>query len=229
MDHDWTFERVIPLDWTTRLVFFQFSFSNPKLVPASVRRLEQETREQSKERAARKTNKDNGVREIIPPTTNVTLFTTFDFDDMGAQGYELVDAFYQPRVRSDGTVYHAVRYTFCRQSFVNDLNGEFLQARPWILAELQELCLALWRVRASLCPFFENDTPIHGQSVVSVNMELRVPMFGPDGRQLTGWKTDPSGRKIGNAPALIWPEHELVVRDWTLSLVPYEPPTTYLK
>jgi hypothetical protein len=184
----------------------QFSFSNINVVPTSVKKLELEMLE---ERNERKTYKGNG-EVIIKPIENVSLV---EFLDNLEVGYELVDAFYQPRIDPKdprgNRIYHMVRFLFARRKYVK-LSDEFKEVRSTIYAELRKICeQAMWRVRAFLNPFFMDDEEVLGQRALSINLEARKPLFHPDGQPVTVWQKDERGNRVGETPFPLKPDYYL--------------------
>jgi hypothetical protein len=201
---------VITLDDSVRLVSMQFSFSNINVVPTSVKKLELEMLE---ERNERKTYKGNG-EVIIKPIENVSLV---EFLDNLEVGYELVDAFYQPRIDPKdprgNRIYHMVRFLFARRKYV-ELSDEFKEVRSTIHAELRKICeQAMWRVRAFLNPFFMDDEEVLGQRALSINLEARKPLFHPDGQLVMVWQKDERGNRVGETPFPLKPDYYLRIED----------------
>lgn len=160
---------------SVRLVFLQFTFSNPKIVPLFVRRIEPKTLAEEIEHK----NQIPG-RQIIEPIANVSLqFFPFYLE---ANGYQLTDAFYQTRFKEkDNRPYHMVRFLFYQQQNLRISSEEFRQIQSLLRAELQELSnTALWQVKAFLNPFFENGQEVPGQYALSINLAARRPFFEPN-------------------------------------------------
>jgi hypothetical protein len=209
----------IPLDDSVKLIMFQFSFSNKDLVPLFVRWETPETAQERKARAARKADPQNGVEEVIPATMNASLWELFFSGDLATAGYELVDAFYKPRQKPDRSVYRMVRFTFCR--FVRVTDEKFKNTLPLTMDVFRQFCrAAMWRVRASINPFYEDGKLIAGQRAVSVNLEVRTPLFEPDGKPIVQWQKDAADNRVGTAPVPLAPDYELRVKDDALELVP---------
>lgn len=170
---------MLTLDGPVRLVSIQFSFSNPKIVPQSVKRLEHET---PARRAVRKGRADGTM--VIAPTPGVSMGEFVD--QLEAAGYELVDALYEPRINThsrtrENATYHMMRFIFARREFV-DLSEWFRGVRVAVSADLRKMCgEALWRVRVFSNPFRKDGEEISGQRALSVNLEVRVPL-GLDGQ-----------------------------------------------
>ena len=202
-----------------RLVAFQFSFSNPNIVPHSLKQLERkgETLEEQNERKAR----EGSGSMIIKPTENCSLVQFLD--NLKGAGYEMVDAFYQSRIDPKDPrgrrMYHMMRFLFVRHEDV-DISDEFKKVRNVIGAELREICTqALWRVRAFRNPFFKGGEEISGQRALSVNLEARKPLFYPDGQPITVWQKDEKGYRVGDKPQAIKPDYCLHIKDDAVQLL----------
>lgn len=182
------------LDSSVRLVLLQFSFSNPSAIPPSVRRRSPETPEERDERKDRA----DGVM-IIQPTEGTSLA---EFPrDLEAAGYKLVDAFCKERINKNNPHmkrYHMVRFTFARREYAEISQG-FWKVREAIRAELQSICgSSLWRVRAFDNPFYQDGAEVSGQRTMSVNLEVREPLF-VNGQPVKMWGRDSEGKRIGEA------------------------------
>lgn len=203
---------MVPLQ-NVRMIVVQFSFSNPEVIPSGIKRRGRET---AFEHIARKLQK-TGER-VIEPTGNCSM----DFlGELGAVGYELVDAFYQ--ARPDGNdlhgTYHTVRFVFARHEFAS-VSEPFALARDNICAELREMLrTAFWRVRAFLNPFYRNGEEIAGQKSLSVNLEARISRFLPDGSPVVARLKDANGKKVGT-PQPLTPDFRLAVVGDTIRLLP---------
>jgi hypothetical protein len=200
----------------TRLVALQFSFSNPDVIPPTVKRLGRETPE---ERVLRK-SRASGVM-VIEPTERCSLVELLG--ELEAAGYEMVDAFYQERIDAKDPrgkrTYHMVRFLFAHREFV-ELSDEFKKTRDIIRAELRSMCeSAMWRVRAFSNPFYKNGEEIPDQHAVSINLEARQPLFRPDGQPVTVWQKDENGKKVGGAPRPIKPDYCLRIVGDAIQLV----------
>ncbi len=199
---------MIELNGAIRLVALQFCFTNPDVVPPSVKRLVRETPEK---RVVRK-DRSNGF-VVIEPTAKCSL-VKFP-GELEAAGYELVNAFCEERIDGKDArgkrTYYMVRLLFARSEFV-DISAEFREVRDTIRAGLQELCeSAMWRVRAFSNPFFMDGEEIPGQRAVSINLEAREPLFRPDGQPVVVWQKDERGERVGDAPLPIVSERRLCV------------------
>lgn len=204
---------------SVRLISFQFSFSNPRIVPHSLKQLEREG-ETLEKRNERKEREGSGSM-IIEPTENCSLVEFLD--NLEEAGYEMVDAFYQSRVDPKDPcgrrMYHMMRFLFARREYV-DLSDEFKKVQDTIRAELREICAqAMWRVRVFRNPFFKKGEEIPGQHALSINLEARKPLFCPDGQPVTVWQKDEDGRRVGDKPIPIKPDHCLRIKDNAVQLL----------
>ncbi|MFA4999224.1 MAG: hypothetical protein WC519_00605 [Parcubacteria group bacterium] len=178
------------------LVVLQFSFSNPNVIPVTVKRQNRETFE---EHVARKGRSTSGVM-VIEPTERCSLVEFLK--GLETAGYEMVDAFYKERIDDKDSrnkrTYHMVRFLFARREFI-ELSGEFKMVRDVVLTELRHICEgAMWRVRAFSNPFYKNGEEIPDQRTLSVNLEVRQPLFYPDGEPVTVWQKDGNGKRVGD-------------------------------
>ncbi|MCL5006887.1 MAG: hypothetical protein M1153_01970 [Patescibacteria group bacterium] len=148
---------------------------------------------------------------IIEPTEGCSLLELLG--DLEVAGYELVDAFYQQRIdakdpRGERT-YHMVRFLFASREFAEPSKW-FKSIRDKLLNELRTICEnALWRTRCFLNPFYENGEEVVDQRFVSVNLEVRQPLFHPDGQPVTIWKRNEEGKRVGDAPVPLTSSHRL--------------------
>ena len=132
-----------------RLVMLQFSFSNPGVIPAAVKKLENEAPEEWFARKARY----GTSAYLIEPVENVSLSKLLAGVEQA--GYQLTDAFYRPRLDQKERTYHTARFVFCRPEHANPC-PELAEKRELIRSELGKMCeQAAWRVRAYLNPFFQ--------------------------------------------------------------------------
>lgn len=207
---------MVALNGTVRLVALQFSFSNPDAMPSAVKRLDRETQE---ERVVRKSH-SSGVM-VIEPTEKCSLAEFLE--ELEAAGYEMVDGFYKERIDAKDPrgkrTYHMVRFLFARHEFV-ELSDEFKKVRDVIRAELRSICeSAMWRVRSFSNPFYKNGEEIPDQRAVSINLEVRQPLFRPDGQPVTVWQKDENGKRVGDAPLPLKADHCLRIVGDTVSLM----------
>ena len=197
-----------------RLVTLQFSFTNPDVVPSCVKRLSHETQEQA---VARKAMPTPG-QPVIQPTEDASLMRLPSA--LEKVGYELVDAFYKPRIdQKSGRTYHMVRFVFAHHDYVN-LSDEFKRVRNTIRVALDEVCIqAMWRVRSFVNPFFKDGTQCDGQSALSLNFEARKPLFLPNGQPVVVWQRDANGEKVGEAPLPLKAKVAVSVQDQAVQLL----------
>jgi len=207
---------MVVLNDAIRLISLQFSFSNPDVIPATVRRQNQET---PKERVERKSH-SNGIM-VIEPTEKCSLIEFLG--QLEEAGYEMVDAFCKERINAkdlhNKRTYHMVRFLFARREFA-ELSDEFLEVRDIIRAELWSICKsAMWRVRSFSNPFYKNGEEIHDQRTVSINLEARQPLFRPNGQQVAVWQKDESGKHVGDAPLVLKADCSLRIEGNAIQLV----------
>jgi len=199
-----------------RMVTLQFSFSNPNVIPASVKRLDKETKE---ERVTRK-SRSSGVL-VISPTEKCSLVEILS--GLESSGYVLVDGSCIERIDArdpDNKTYHMARFVFVHRRFAN-VSPQFEAVRDVIRDELDSICRdAFWRVRAFLNPFYgEGGEEVLDERAVSINLEVRLPLFHPDGTLVKVWWKDEYGERIGSVPFPIRANHHLRVSDGIVRLV----------
>jgi hypothetical protein len=201
------------LGTSVRLVSLQFSFSNPDVVPECVKKLPRETQEEA---SARKTMPIPG-QAIIQPTEDVSLVEIPGM--LEKAGYELVDAFYKPRIdQKTKKTYHMVRFVFAHHAHVS-LSPEFKSVRDRIRLALDGICTqAMWRTRSFLNPFYKDGERVEDQYAMSLNFEVRKPLFLPDGQPVVMWEKDAQGKRTGTAPVPLKARLNLVVEDQTIAL-----------
>lgn len=187
---------MVMLDRSVRRVMLQFSFSNPEVIPISMRR-----KTQSEPLLFDRKTRPNGTLVIIP-TEKCSLA---DFiRELEMSGYEMVDAFYRKRIDSRDSggkkKYHMVRFIFVRHEF-SELSDEFINRRNVVQAELRSICSAsLWRVKLFKNKFYKDDREVNGQYALSINMDARQPLLCHNGQPVTVWQKDNSGNRIGKTP-----------------------------
>ncbi|HNY35839.1 MAG TPA: hypothetical protein PLD14_02400 [Candidatus Pacearchaeota archaeon] len=196
------------------LIIIQGSFSNEEAVPKSLKMIIPETVTQSELRRSRE-----GVGYMVDIRDGCS--TTDLLSDIKKSGYELVDAFYQPRVNPKDPThrsrYFMVRYTFARKENAEP-SAEFLTKKTTIENDLQKLLSeAIWRIRFFLNPFFKDGKVIEGCQVASINLEARKPLFLPNGQSVVQWNRDQQGNKIGDAPEPIKAKTIFRVSESTIS------------
>jgi hypothetical protein len=186
-----------------RMILLKFSFSNEKVVPPEVKKIESETVQEMEERESR----SSGIL-ALEPIHNIGLLRFLE--DIREAGFELVNALYQLRRADDrGRTFHMVRYDFCHRDHV-ELSSEFRQKREPIEDSLRRICLeAAWRVRAFVNPFFVKGEMVPGQTVAVINLEARKPLIDGNGQRIVAWKKDERGNRVGASPVPLEPDHIL--------------------
>jgi len=207
--------KVVTLDGAVRMVALQFNFSNPRVIPESVKHLSPET---PRERVERKSC-STGV-QVIEPTGRCSLVEFLG--ELGTTGYEMIDAFYKERIDqkdpSGQKKYYMVRFLFCRHESATPSEA-FKKVRGDLRADLRTICEdALWRVRAFNNPFYRDGVEVPEQRALSVNLEARVPLFEPNGQRIMAREKDENGQKAG-PPLALMPSHYLRVVDDAVTLV----------
>lgn len=208
---------MVVLDGSVRLVALQFSFSNPGAIPPSVKSLGPESFE---ERDARKSQSTGTL--VIEPTENV--FIPEFLIELEASGYEMVSGFYKERLNPKDSrgkrTYHMVRFLFARHEYVS-ISEYFRSVRDTIRAELRGMCeAALWRVRVFSNPLYKDGEEVFGKRAVSINLEVRKPLFHPNGQPVMQWDRDEHGEKVSEAPLPLHPGYCLRILGQTVQLVP---------
>ncbi len=191
------------IDEKTRVVVIQFSFSNKKLVPPSVK---EEPFEKFREQSKRRKRGGTGER-VLDPVERCSTYNIIE--DLFRHGFSLVGAFSQQRHHPDDhrgrKMYQMVRFSFAR---TNAASKEFLQRRDDVLRGLQKLLAdSAWRVRVFLNPFFQDGERVPNARHLSVNLEARVPLVEPDGRRRLVWRKDEEGNKVGDTKIPVQPDH----------------------
>ncbi len=204
------------------LVKLQFSFSKFKvvpLIPLTFGSLKKESRSEYAERKARA--QKSGTAAFIDKIDGVSLLEFLG--NLRDSGYELVSALYQERLNGDRTTYPCVRYVFCRRERAV-AEERFAKVKELALAELEKMCReTMWRVRAFVMPYFKDGKEIAHEKVMSVNLEHRQPLLGPDGKPLLVWKRGERREKVGNEPPPLQPKLRLGIIDGgIIEVVPTE-------
>lgn len=188
---------------TVRLIVLRFSFSNPEVVPLCVRKLPHE-----KENELLNKSVANGEL-VIDPSEKVGLVEFLG--ELEQSGYEMVDATYQPRIDPGNPkrTYHVVRFMFARREYAQPTD-QFISVRPTTKQALRTMCeQAMWRVRAFLNPLFVRGETVDGEHAVSVNLEVRKPLFDNVGNPVRTWRKDENGNRLGDAPVPLQPDYVL--------------------
>ncbi len=163
-------------DKDIKIILLQFSFSNKSIVPLGVRWTAKET---SEERAKRTQRAIKGIC-VISPTEKVFVDI---FEEIENMGFVMINAFYKPRIdpKDEDDTYQMVRFTFATNS-PQAFSENFKKIQESAREELRRLCNeSLWRVRAYLNPFFSMNKIIEGKKALSINMEVRGPLFHKNG------------------------------------------------
>ena len=202
---------MVVLNGLVRLVCLQFRFPNPGAILHLVRH-----RETSDERRSG----PSGVM-VIEPTENCSLAEFLG--ELEVAGYEMFDALHEERIDPKDpcgkSVHHMVRFLFARKEFVK-ISTEFEGARIAIRSELQSICeTTMWRVRAFSNPFYQDGEEIAGQRALSINLEVRRPLFCPDGQPVMVWKKNGNGERVGDAPLPLKPSRHLHIDDGAIQLI----------
>lgn len=208
------------LDDNVRLIVMQFSCSKKERMPISLKWIKKETDLESDERLARE---DCGDGKLFMDSEKNTV-SVFDFlDDLGDDGYELVDAFNQERLSEDLRYFYISRFVFARREYVR-ISEDFKNKRDIARAEFLKIAMeAMWRVKGFNNPFYEDSEKVLGEYAISLNMVARNPLVDNDGSPLYVWPKDEYGqkiierdensRKIGDAKIMVKPEYYLRVED----------------
>lgn len=203
---------IIPLV-RARLVTLQFSFTNPQVVPSTLKVIKPETPRTSD--ARRQESGKNGGALMIVPTERCSLASFLS--ELEAAGYEMVDALcqrrWQPPVSGQKRkTCFMVRFTFAQKEFA-EISDEFRVVRDNIRADCMMMCRnALWRVRAFSNPCFKHGEELRGQRAISINMEVRVPRYNPSGELVVEW--------CENKAVPLRAKHQLCVVKETVVLTP---------
>ena len=206
---------MVILDRNVRRVMLQFSFSNPEIIPISMRR-----KTQSEPLSFDHKTRPNGTL-VINPTEKCSLAGFIR--ELEMSGYEIVDAFYRKRIDSRDSggkkKYHMVRFIFVRHES-SELSDEFIKRRNIVQTELLNICsAALWRVKLFKNKFYKDDREICGQHALSINLDARQPLFCPDGQPVKIWKKDDKGKRVGEAPLPLKADYRIGIDKNILSLM----------
>ena len=206
---------MIALDRSVRLVGVQFGFSNPKLIPASMRCLKPET---SDEREKRKTSSQEA--HVLGPITNVSVVVFLH--DLESSGFTLVNAYCKTCVDSKyhdrRKAYHRARFIFARpeHAIIPDV---FKEHRDQVRRELYAFSRsAAWLVRVFLYPFQQNGQPSPDQTVLNFSLVNRIPLYQSNGQHIMVWQKDGSDMRIGAAPVPLRPKACLRIVSGTIQL-----------
>lgn len=203
---------MVAVDDAVRLIILQFVCTNQDVVPSSVGLgVSEAVHDERKKRA-------NGTL-VVEPTKNVFLAELPG--DLREAGYELVDAFYQRRSNpKTGRGYYMIRFVFCRHEHVDEGTKGFREGCRIILADLEDICdQALWQTRIFLNPFFKDGEEIPGQKAISINLDVRQPLFQFGGQSVAVWPKDEKGKRIGKSPQPLRPDHNLRIESGSIRLL----------
>ena len=205
---------MVTLDKNVRMVMLQFSFSNPDVIPLSMRR-----KTQNEPLLFDCKTRLDGVL-VIKPTEKCSLVKFIG--ELEMSGYKIVNAFYRKRIDnkdpSSKRKYHIVRFFFARREFA-EISDEFKKNRNTVYAELRSMCEnAMWQVKLFSNKFYKDDKEIHGQNALSINLGARQPLYYPDGQVVTVWKKDNDGKRIGEAPIPMKADYYLCADNNTIKL-----------
>lgn len=205
------------LDNSLCLIIFRFSFTNDNIIPHFIHHF---PLEMPREREAKKKYLEDG-KLIVAPVEKCSLIPFAQ--DIEQEGYELVDAFYRPRIvneielkgrslPSSKRLYRVLCFTFAQHKFER-LSDEFKQFKESLFFDFLKICRqAFWRTQAYKAPYFEDDKPSNC-FVVTINLSARVPRFYPDGRLITQWQKDEFGERVGDFPLPLTPNYYLGCND----------------
>ena len=196
-----------------RLIAVQFSFSNPEAIPDSVRRLQPETEIESIKRHHKNETGDGYL--ILKPTENCSLVKLPG--GLAEDGYNLVDAFYQERLRR-GRSYHMVRFLFSREParVANPDYNNFMQTqgRAVNAFDFNEMCsCSMWKGQVFSNLFYGNGGKATSERVVNIALVARKPLFRPDGTPVMVWKKNENGERVGDKPVPLHPEYYLNIKE----------------
>lgn len=196
---------------TARTFLMQFTISNAKYLPHV--RYMGESKPQYRRKGA------NGEK-LIKETENVDVKTLLS--PLLDAGYELVDAYYtaEKDKRDRTKEFYIVPFYFCRSEYAV-VETEVASCRDRILSDLREMCTeALWITRGYKNPLIVKDELIRGEHAISLNFTKRNPLYDGNDKPVLQWRKDPRGRKIGDAPVPIRPDHYLDFSDNEVRLLP---------
>lgn len=170
-----------PLTQKDRMLTLQFSFPNDDAVPIGLRSLGAEDGATAAKRKLAKAapNGKDLLDGNFPERTSLSELPS----GLARNDFVLVNASYQKRQdqHDKSKTYHMIRFTFVRKCFEetdDEQLKKFLPFRGLALSELQGVCeLALWRVRLFRNPYFKDGTVSPSETMISINLEARVPLF----------------------------------------------------
>jgi len=130
----------------------------PKKIPRGIRKIY--------------TTKTNG-REFIKPgkigCANIDAQPILE--GLGMSGYKLIGACWEERKDLGGKLYYLIKFTFVLP------NHEGVEENSTLKREVEKMIVsALWRVRAFINPFYEENQIIEGRRSISINLDGRKPL-----------------------------------------------------
>ena len=191
----------------------QFSFSNPNVIPDTVRKRKPETKTEQQQRKQRP---PSGTM-VITPSENTSIESFVQ--ELIQSDYILVDAVTQkrPHPKRQNQHYYIARFVFSRKEHAKE-TSDFVSVRHQVQTELLNISNdAFWRIRAFKNPFFQDGGLVQGFNTLSFNFEARVPRFDSRGQAVLARKKDSQGRKIGD-PVSLEAQHELHICDGSVLL-----------
>lgn len=165
------------LDDSVRLIVLQFNFSNPNVIPRSIKISDQE---QSQKEAAQK------------PATGKLLFETPEkisleraITGLLETGYEMTDAFCKVKTNGRGKPNsYSAFFIFAKRENAR-ITEKFWETRKQHYLELFRLCReALWQIKVFYNPLFENGKETAGQRAVNILAQNRQPLFQSNGSRI---------------------------------------------
>ncbi len=192
------------LEGEVRLIMLQFTFSNIELIPSCLTNKSAEIPEQPSKKSPAT------GEQFIEEVENVGIA---DFlNDLKNHDYGLADAYYQIRIKG-GQQYAMARFMFSAKDYLA-ISDEFKIIRGSAeLALFQISAQSIWRIKAFLNPFYKEGEAIENAYVISVNLNLRQPLFNNDGQPIFRWEKDEEGKKIGDGPVPLKPKKFLRIRN----------------
>ncbi len=178
------------VDASLRVIALQFLFTNPDIIPTSIRTVSPDTAAD----LDKKNNTPSGVL-FIESTENVDPAAFLE--DLITAGYQLVDAFYQPRpdVRRPSATKHMVRFIFTRAEHAKPTQG-FLDVQLLVQGAVKKMCAdAMWSVCAYRNPLVVAGQRVDGESALSINFVAPRAYNEPDGTPTMVWPKDTLGKK----------------------------------
>ena len=189
-----------------RMFLLQFNCSKLAVVPTGLG----EKDEESVSKLISRRSQKRGT-QFIESTPGVSLARVPA--ELAAEGYILVDGFYQMRPDNEGRMHPMVQFAFVSEE---DFNAEAGLAgyREVAKAAFEQMCTeARWSALAYLNSFFKDGEDVDGAHSISINMNARDPLVNPDGTPKLQWKKDERNQRIGDAPVPIEPKSHLRIAD----------------